>query len=209
MLTNPAFYSGLLIVLETFAITLLASLPLGLVVAAGRMSSFAPLRWISQAYIALMRGTPLLLQLIFVYYGLPNVGIVFDRLPAAIFAFILNYAAYFAEIYRGGLEAIPRGQYEAARTLGFDRITTYRRIILPQLVKRVLPPISNEIITLVKDTSLVYAIGVVDMMRVTQQEMNKTASLVPLIYSGGAYLLIVVILTFFLQRAEKRLSYYR
>lgn len=209
MLTNPMFYSGLLVVFYIFTGTLVFSLPLGLVVALLRMSKFAPLRWLMQAYITIMRGTPLLVQLIFIYYGLPNIGIVLDQIPSALIAFILNYAAYFAEIYRGGLESVPKGQFEAASTLGFDTKTTYRRVILPQVFKRILPPISNEIITLVKDTALVYAIGVVDMLRVSQIEMNRTASLTPLLYSAGTYLLIVIVLTYLLQRAEKSMAYYR
>ncbi|WP_084543659.1 amino acid ABC transporter permease [Boudabousia marimammalium] len=209
MLTNPMFYSGLLVVFYVFVGTLAISLPLGLILALARMSRFAPLRLMTQIYVTVMRGTPLLLQLIFIYYGLPNIGIVLDRLPSALIAFILNYAAYFVEIYRGGLESIPKGQFEAARTLGFDTRTTYKRVILPQVVKRILPPISNEVITLVKDTALVYAIGVVDMLRVSQIEMNRTASLTPLLYSAAAYLIIVIGLTYLLQRLEKRLAYYK
>ena len=209
MLTNPMFYSGLLVVFYIFTGTLVFSLPLGLIVALLRMSRFAPVRWLVHAYITVMRGTPLLVQLIFIYYGLPNIGIVLDQIPSALIAFILNYAAYFAEIYRGGLESVPRGQFEAASTLGFDTKTTYRRVILPQVFKRILPPISNEIITLVKDTALVYAIGVVDMLRVSQIEMNRTASLTPLLYSAGTYLIIVIVLTYLLQRAEKSMAYYR
>ncbi|OKL46340.1 amino acid ABC transporter permease [Boudabousia liubingyangii] len=208
MLSNPMFYQGLLIVFEVFTITLVASLPLGLLIALARLSRLAPLRWLAQVYITVLRGTPLLLQMTFIYFGLPAVGLVFDRMPAVYIAFVLNYAAYFAEIYRGGLESIPKGQFEAARTLGFSTATTYRRIILPQVVKRVLPPISNEVITLVKDTSLVYALGVNDILRVTQIEMNKTASLMPLLYSAGAYLILVIALTYILQRLEKRLAYY-
>ncbi|AOZ72963.1 amino acid ABC transporter permease [Boudabousia tangfeifanii] len=209
MLTNLSFYQGILVVFEVFGVTLLCSLPLGLLVAFARMSRFMPLRFLAQGFIAIMRGTPLVLQLIFFYYGLAQIGIVLDRLPAALLAFVLNYSAYFAEIYRGGLESIPVGQFEAARTLGFNTVTYYRRIILPQVVKRILPPISNEVITLVKDTALVYVLGVVDMLRVAQGEMNRTATLLPLIYPAIVYLLIVVVLTYLLQRLEKRLAYYR
>ena len=222
MLENPQFYSGLLLVLEVFAGTLVLSLPLGLAVALVSRSRFAPLRWLMVAFITVLRGTPLLLQLIFVYFGLPVLAqmlgitggiaqklLVLDQLPAVLLAFTLNYAAYFAEIYRGGFESIDKGQYEAARTLGFNRSTTLRRIILPQVIKRILPPVSNEIITLVKDTSLVYAIGAVDILRVAQIEMNKTASLAPLAWSALVYLIIVIALTYLLHLAEKRLAYYR
>ncbi|MBV7364193.1 amino acid ABC transporter permease [Actinomycetaceae bacterium TAE3-ERU4] len=223
MLTNPDFYSALLLVIEVFGATLLFSLPLGLLLALGRIHGPAPVSWLISSFITLMRGTPLLLQIIFVYFGIPVLVAMFyppgadisssifvlDQLPAIILAFSLNYAAYFAEIYRGGLLSIPSGQFEAAKTLGFGKWVTYRRIILPQLLKRILPPLANEVITLVKDTSLVYAIGMVDVLKVAQTEVNKTASLLPLVYAAAVYLLIVSGLTYAFGRLEKRLSYYR
>ncbi|MEG0323895.1 MAG: amino acid ABC transporter permease, partial [Raoultibacter sp.] len=155
---------GFLVTLQIFFFTLIGSLPLGLIVAFGRMSRFRPLSWIVQFYISVMRGTPLMLQLMAIYY-LPYFGFGFPladtwRFTAVLVAFILNYSAYFAEIYRSGIQSIPQGQYEAAAVLGYSRVQTFFRIILPQVFKRILPSITNEVITLVKDTSLAFVISV-------------------------------------------------
>ncbi|HBQ45493.1 MAG TPA: polar amino acid ABC transporter permease, partial [Ruminococcaceae bacterium] len=153
--------------LRLFFSTLLFSVPLGLLVAAGRRSRVKLVSWPVRIYILLMRGTPLMLQLLFIFYGLkPLTGIQLDRVFAAQVAFILNYAAYFAEIFRGGIDAVPRGQYEAAKVLGFTRRQTFFRIVLPQVCKMILPPMSNEFINLVKDTSLAQVIGVTELLRV-------------------------------------------
>lgn len=176
----PALVSGAGMTLKVFFFTLLGSIPLGIIIAFILQSSFKPLRYLINLYIWLMRGTPLLLQLIFVFYGLPLIGIVFERYDAALFAFILNYAAYFAEIFRGGIQAIPQGQYEAAKVLRLTRFQTVTRIILPQVVKIVLPSVGNEIINLVKDTSLIYVLGLGDLLRAGKIAMSRDVTLVPL-----------------------------
>lgn len=200
---------GLKIVLLIFCITLIISIPLGAVIALLRLSKNKVIRLITQCYILIMRGTPLLLQMIVIFYGLPLLGITFDRFVAGIIAFFLNYAAYFAEIFRGGIESIDKGQYEAAKVLGFDKITMYKKIILPQVIKRILAPISNEVITLVKDTSLVYILGLNDILRIAQIASNRETSLVPLFEAGLIYLVFVAILTKGFELVEKKFSYYR
>lgn len=200
---------GLKIVLLIFCITLIISIPLGAVIALLRLSKNKVIRLITQCYILIMRGTPLLLQMIVIFYGLPLLGITFDRFVAGIIAFFLNYAAYFAEIFRGGIESIDKGQYEAAKVLGFDKITMYKKIILPQVIKRILAPISNEVITLVKDTSLIYILGLNDILRIAQIASNRETSLVPLFEAGLIYLVFVAILTKGFELIEKKFSYYR
>lgn len=200
---------GIKVVLLVFFTTLCISIPLGVVVVFLRLSKIKMLKNIAKSYILVLRGTPLMLQLIFIFYGLPLVGIVFDRLFAAIVAFSLNYSAYFAEIFRGGIESIDKGQYEASLVLGFDKITMYKRVIFPQVSKRILPSMSNEVITLVKDTSLVYILGLNDILRISQIASNRTASLVPLLEAGIIYLIFVAILTQLFKYIEKKYSYYR
>ena len=170
---------------------------------------FKPLNWLLTIYVWIMRGTPLLLQLIFVYYVLPSVGIVFDRLPAAIIAFTLNYAAYFAEIFRGGILAIPKGQYEAAKMLKLSPFQTIRYVILPQVVKIVLPSIFNEIINLVKDSSLVYVLGVGDLLLESRTAANRDATLAPMFVAGAIYLILVGVVTVASKRIEKKFNYYK
>ena len=199
---------GLKVVLLVFFITLVFSLPLGFLVALMRLSDTKLLSWIFKIYILIMRGTPLLLQMIFVFFGLPYIGIVLDRMPTCLITFVLNYTAYFAEIFRGGILSIDRGQFEASQVLGFDKLTTYKKVILPQVIKKVLPPISNEIISLVKDTSLVYVLGLNDILRLAQVATTRTASLMPLVYAGIIYLFMTAILTRILDRLENKFSYY-
>ncbi|WP_065203604.1 amino acid ABC transporter permease, partial [Streptococcus oralis] len=160
-------------------------------------------------YIWIMRGTPLLLQLIFIYYVLPSIGIRLDRLPAAVIAFVLNYAAYFAEIFRGGIATIPKGQYEAAKVLKFSSFDTVRYIILPQVTKIVLPSVFNEIMSLVKDTSLVYALGISDLILASRTAANRDASLVPMFLAGAIYLIMIGLVTIVAKKLEKKYSYYR
>lgn len=205
----PSLLKGAMVTLHIFALVLVLSIPLGIFVAFLMQIKFKPLRWFLNFYILIMRGTPLLLQLIFVYYVLPGVGITFDRLPAAIFAFTLNYAAYFSEIFRGGIEAIPKGQYEAAKVLKLSHIQTVRYIILPQVVKIVLPSIFNEIMTLVKDTALVYALGVGDLLLASRTAANRDASLAPMFIAGGIYLLMISLVTVVSKQVEKKFDYYR
>ncbi len=200
---------GLGVVLAIFFITLIASIPLGILVMFLRLSKNKLISGITQCYILIMRGTPLLLQMIVIFYGLPIIGITFDRFTAGIIAFIFNYAAYFAEIFRGGIQSIDRGQYEASKVLGFDKVTMYKRIIFPQVFKRILPPVSNEVITLVKDTSLVYILGLNDILRIAQIAMNRDVSLLPLFQAGAIYLLFVAILTKGFELLEKKFSYYK
>jgi polar amino acid transport system permease protein len=200
---------GLGIVLAIFLITLIVSIPLGVLVTFLRLSRNKLVSGITQYYILIMRGTPLLLQMIVIFYGLPLIGITFDRFTAGIIAFILNYAAYFAEIFRGGVQSIDRGQYEASKVLGFDKVTMYKRIIFPQVLKRILPPVSNEVITLVKDTSLVYILGLNDILRIAQIAMNRDVSLIPLFQAGAIYLVFVAILTKGFELLEKKFTYYK
>ncbi|WP_027702173.1 amino acid ABC transporter permease [Metaclostridioides mangenotii] len=200
---------GLGIVLAIFLITLIVSIPLGVLVTFLRLSKNKLVSGITQCYILIMRGTPLLLQMIVIFYGLPLIGITFDRFTAGIIAFILNYAAYFAEIFRGGVQSIDRGQYEASKVLGFDKVTMYKRILFPQVLKRILPPVSNEVITLVKDTSLVYILGLNDILRIAQIAMNRDVSLIPLFQAGAIYLVFVAILTKGFELLEKKFTYYK
>lgn len=195
--------------LQVFVLVLIVSIPLGVLVAFGLQLRVKLVHYLIQLYIWVMRGTPLLLQLIFVYYVLPTIGIRFDRLPAAVIAFTLNYAAYFAEIFRGGIETIPKGQYEAAKVLNLSPMDTIRDVILPQVVKVVLPSVFNEVMTLVKDTSLVYALGISDLILASRTAANRDASLVPMFAAGAIYLVIIGIVTLVAKRVEKRFSYYR
>lgn len=205
----PSLFQGAGLTLQLFFWTLIGSLPLGLIVSLGLTSKIRPIRWILDLYVWLMRGTPLLLQLIFVFYGLPLVGIVFQRYDAAIFAFILNYGAYFAEIFRGGLQSIDNGQYESSRVLRFSYWQTVRKIVIPQVVKIVLPSVGNEVINLVKDSSLVYVIGLGDLLRAGNVATSRDVSLIPLLLVGVIYLILVGICTYILHKVEQRFSYYQ
>lgn len=194
-----------------FILTLVAALPLGLIVCFGSMSKFRPLQWLVKTFVWIIRGTPLMLQVIVVFYG---PGLMFDypmtsRFAAVLIAFIINYACYFSEIFRGGIESIPRGQYEAAQVLGMPKGQIFFRIILPQVIKRIIPPMSNEIITLVKDTSLARIIAVEEIIMVAQQLVNNYVIIWPLFYSGAFYLIFVGILTLLFRYAEKKLDYYK
>ena len=201
---------GTLMTLRIFFSTLVFALPLGLLVSLGRMSKIKIINWPVRLFILIMRGTPLMLQLLFVFYGLkPLFGIQLDRVIAAQVAFALNYAAYFAEIYRGGIESIPDGQYEAAKVLGFNKKQTFFRIILPQVVKRIIPPMGNEFITLVKDTSLAQVIAVVELLKVTNNWVSSAVSMVPFVIAAMFYLVMNGVVTRCFTIAEKRLSYYR
>ncbi|WP_394980905.1 amino acid ABC transporter permease [Candidatus Allofournierella excrementavium] len=194
-----------------FAGTLAAALPLGLVVCFGSMCRFAPLRWLTRTFIWIIRGTPLMLQIIVVYY-LPGLAFgipVQNRMGAVLAAFIINYAAYFSEIYRGGIEGIPQGQWEAGQVLGMTRGQIFRKVVLLQVVKRILAPMSNEIITLVKDTSLARVIGIGEVIRAAQDITAQRALLWPLFYTGVFYLVFNGGLTLLFGWAEKKLNYYK
>lgn len=205
----PSLLKGSLVTLEIFALVLLVSVPLGAILAFVMKLGIKPLNWLLTLYIWLMRGTPLLLQLIFIYYVLPNVGITLDRMPAAILAFSLNYAAYFAEIFRGGIESIPQGQYEAAKVLKLSYWQTISYIILPQVTKVVLPSVFNEVITLVKDSALVYTLGVGDLLLASRTAANRDASLVPMFIAGAIYLIVIGCLTLVSKQVEKKYNYYK
>lgn len=205
----PSLLSGAATTLQVFALVLVFSIPLGIMLAFSMQIRLKPLQWLLNLYIWIMRGTPLLLQLIFIYYVLPSIGIRLDRIPAAIIAFTLNYAAYFAEIFRGGISSIPTGQYEAAKVLKFTPVQTIRLIILPQVVKIVLPSVFNEVMTLVKDTSLVYALGISDLILASRTAANRDASLAPMFVAGLIYLLLIGLATLVAKQVEKKFSYYK
>ncbi|WP_303977442.1 amino acid ABC transporter permease, partial [Streptococcus danieliae] len=200
----PSLLQGASVTLQVFSIVLILSIPLGVLVAFIMQVESKPLRWLLSIYIWIMRGTPLLLQLIFVYYILPSIGIRIDRMPAAIIAFTLNYAAYFAEIFRGGIDSIPQGQYEAAKVLKFSPVQTIQYIILPQVTKIVLPSVFNEIMALVKDTSLVYALGVTDLILVSRTAANRDASLAPMFVAGAIYLIMIGVVTLVSRKVEQK-----
>ena len=191
----PQVLEGLKVTLEIFILTLVLSIPLGIIVGFMRTSKSIILRKISGAYVLIMRGTPLLLQIIVIFFGLPLVGITFDRFPSAIIAFTLNYGAYFGEIFRAGIQSIDEGQIEAAEVLGITPKDTFFRIILPQAFKTVLPPVANEITTLVKDTSLVYIVGMDELLKVGKIASNRDVSLLPLLVVGAVYLIVIGILS--------------
>jgi len=224
-------FQGMGTTLEVFFLTLFFSLPLALPVAFGRMSKNRPVRAVISFYLLIMRGTPLILQLIFIYFapkyllqfltgtlggyinspgfwnGIRTV-LSYDRFTAAIIAFVLNYAAYYAEIYRGGIESIPKGQYEAAKVLGFTRMQTFMRIILPQMIKRILPATGNEVITLVKDTALAQVIGVIELFHVARTASAREFSTTPIFVAGLFYLFMNWVVTVAFTFCEKKLSYY-
>lgn len=205
-----AMLQGSLVSIQVFVLTLLFSLPLALPVALGRMSRRRLISGAVNVYLLVMRGTPLILQLIFVYFAPYYLfKISYDRFTAVIIAFVVNYAAYFAEIYRGGIESIGQGQYEAAKVLGFTRTQTFFRIILPQVVKRILPSTANEVITLVKDTALAQTIGVAELFRVAQNASARQFSTMPIFIAGIFYFLMNWLVSALFSRFEKKLSYYK
>ncbi len=206
-------FKGMVVTMEIFILTLVFSLPLGLFISFGRMAKNGVIRTIIKLYISIMRGTPLMLQLIVVYFAPYYVfGIAIGnnyRFTAIILAFSLNYAAYFAEIYRAGIESISIGQYEAARVLGYTRFQTFMKIILPQVIKRILPPVTNEVITLVKDTSLAFVLANAEMFAMAKQIAAKDTSMLPLMVAGLFYYLFNLIVAGIMERIEKALNYYR
>ena len=205
--------SGMGVTVSIFILTLLFSIPLGLPLSLARMSKSKVLSLVSNIYISIMRGTPLMLQIIVIYF-LPFYGFGVNvtsgyRFVAVIIAFSLNYAAYFAEIYRSGIQSIPKGQYEASQILGYSRSQTFIRIIMPQMFKRVLPAMTNEIITLVKDTSLSFAIATAEMFTMAKQIAAKEASLMPLMAAGVFYYIFNFIVAIICRKVEKHYDYYR
>lgn len=204
----PPLLDGLTVTLQIFVITLALSLPLGLLLALARISNCRSLSFIVEVYIWLMRGTPLMLQLLFVYFALTSFGIKLPDFGSALLAFTLNYGAYFAEIFRAGIQSIERGQYEAAKTLGMTYVQTMRRIIIPQMIKRVLPPISNETITLVKDTSLVYVLAMNDLLRAARTIVQREFDMMPFAIAGAFYLAMTFVLTWGFKKLESRYAKY-
>ena len=208
---NAQLLGGFKYTLLIFFLTLVAAIPLGLPIALGSMSRFKPLRWISRAFVWVIRGTPLMLQIRVVFY-VP--GLVFgtpfrSRIIAVIIAFIINYAAYFSEIYRGGIESIPVGQYEAGQVLGLTKTQTFFKVVLFQVVKRIMAPMSNEVITLVKDTSLANVIAVGELIMSAQNIVKVYAIIWPLFYTAIFYLIFCGVLTLLFNALEKKLNYYR
>lgn len=203
--------NGFLSTLQLFGLTLLFSLPLGLIICFGSMSKFKPLRWLIRTFVWIIRGTPLLLQLIIVYYGpglILNAGLL-PRFSAALLAFVINYSCYFSEIYRGGIESISKGQYEAGQVLGMTKSQIFFKIVLLQVIKRIVPPMSNEIITLVKDTSLARIIAVYEIIWTAQVYIKTDGLIWPLFYTGAFYLIFSGLLTILFNFIEKKLSYFR
>ncbi len=204
---------GMVVSVEIFLFTLLFSLPIGLLIAFGRMSKVTVIKNLVKFYISIMRGTPLMLQLMVVYFGPYYIfGLTMPRgyrFLAVIIGFSLNYAAYFAEIYRGGIESMPVGQYEAAKLLGYNKMQTFFRIILPQVIKRILPSVTNEVITLVKDTSLAFVISVSEMFTAAKAIASAQTSMMPFVVAGIFYYVFNFIVAFFMEWIENRLSYYR
>lgn len=200
---------GLKITLLVFILTLILSIPIGVIVAVLRVKGNKLTKGIIDLYILIMRGTPLLLQIIFIFFGLPLVGIRFGRFSAAIVAFVLNYGAYFAEIFRAGIEGVDEGQLEACEMLGLSEFDIYIRIILPQAFKKVIPPVGNEVISLIKDTALVYIVGLQDILMVGKIATNREASLFPLVMVGVLYLILVIVLTNVFKKLEKKYNYYK
>lgn len=202
---------GTAVTLQVFLITLVLAVPLGLSLALIRVSHFRIASGIVSGYIWLMRGTPLMLQMLFIYFALPFVPVIGIRLPdfpAAIVAFVLNYAAYFAEIFRSGIQSVGKGQYEASRVLGLSYGQTMRRIILPQVVKRILPPMSNETITLIKDTSLIYVLAMNDLLRAARGIVQRDFTTMPFVVAGAFYLIMTLVLTWGFLYLEKRYAVY-
>lgn len=203
---------GMLSTLGIFALTLIFSMPLGFLITFGRMSKVRPISGITRIFISIMRGTPLMLQLMVVYffpYYLFGLPIASWRFPAIIVGFSINYAAYFAEIYRSGIEAIPKGQYEAAAILGYSKVQTFLKIILPQVIKIILPSVTNEVITLVKDTSLAYSLSYMEMFSMAKQIAARETTLMPFAISAVFYYVFNLIVTFVMEKLEKKMNYYK
>ena len=195
--------------IKIFALTLLFALPLGFIVAKGRMSKLWPVKTLVNIYIQIMRGTPLILQLIFVYFAPYYIfGVSYDRFTAVIIAFVINYAAYFAEIYRSGLQAIDKGQYEASRVLGFNKVYTFFHIILPQVFKIILPALAGEVITLVKDTALAQTIGVAELFRAAQNAASREFSTMPIFIAGVFFFVMNYLVSKFFNIVEDKMNYY-
>ncbi len=205
----PQVLEGLKVTIEIFIITLILSIPLGAIIALGRISKIKILKSITGIYVLILRGTPLLLQILFIFFGLPLINVSIPRFPAAILAMVLNYGAYFGEIFRAGIISIDKGQFEGAEVLGLSKKDTFFRIIMPQALKRIFPPVANEIVTLVKDTALVYVVGLDELLKIAKIASNRLSSIMPFVVIAVVYLLFNGIITKVLESIEKRFSYYQ
>lgn len=208
---TPVIANGLGVTVSLFLIVLVLSLPAGILAALLRLSPIGIVRKIMALYVYVMRGTPLMLQILFIYYGLPfipYIGVQLDDTTAALISFVLNYAAYLCEIFRGGIQSIPKGQYEGAKVLGFTYVQTMRKIILPQVIKRVLPPLANETINLLKDTSLVYILAMNDVLRITRGIVQRDFDTSTFIVAAIFYLIMTFVLTNIFNYLEKRYAVY-
>lgn len=204
--------TGMIRSIGIFVLTLVFSMPLGMLITFGRMSKYRVIRNIARLYISVLRGTPLMLQLLVVYFApfyLWGANISGYRFFAVIIGFSLNYAAYFAEIYRGGIEAVPRGQYEAAQVLGYTRSQTFLRIVLPQVTKNILPAVTNEVITLVKDTSLAFALAYQEVFSIAKQISAAQTSFIPFVIAGIFYYVFNLLVAFVMEKCEAKMNYYR
>lgn len=204
--------AGIGTTLQLFFITLIVSLPLGFLVTLMLRSRISPLRWIAQVFVYILRSTPLVLQLLFIYFGLPLLPfigqfLVLERFPAAIVGFILNYAAYFAEIFRGGLLAVEKGQYEAAKVLGLTKRQTIGRIVIPQMLRVSIPALSNETITLLKDTSLMFTLAIPEILQFAKSAVSSTGKTFPFVVAGVIYLILNAVITWMLRRLEKHFEF--
>jgi len=205
----PPMLKGWTVTLQLFFMTLVLALPIGVLMGIARLSPIKPLAWFMEFYVWLFRGTPLLLQLLFIYFGLMTVGLRMERFSAALLAFVLNYSAYLAEVFRSGIQSIDQGQYEAAEVLGFSRRQTMTKIILPQVYKRVLPPIGNEVINLVKDSALIYVLAIAELLRVAKTAVMRDGTFAGFIMAAGFYLLMTAVVQQFFKWLESRFNYYR
>lgn len=208
---NLQLLDGFKITLLIFFVTLIFAIPLGLIITFGSMSRFAPLRYVTRTFVWIIRGTPLMLQVMVVFFG---PGLLFEwkalpRLTAVLLAFIINYACYFSEIYRGGIESVPKGQYEAGQVLGMTKTQVFFRVVLFQVIKRIVPAMGNEVITLVKDTSLARVVSVVELVKAAQDIVGLKSIIWPLFYVGAFYLAFSGLLTLLFNKLEKKLNYYQ
>ena len=204
--------AGMLKTILLFVLTLVGSIPLGMVVVFLKKAKFKPIAWLTEIYIAIMRGTPLMLQLLVWYFGpyyLFHISIRGYKFPALLIGFVLNYAAYFAEIYRSGIDSMPVGQYEAAEILGYNKVQTFFKIILPQVVKRILPSVTNEVITLVKDTSLASALAYAEVFSLAKQISASQTSFLPFVVAGVFYFIANYVVAWIMKRIEKSMQYYK
>lgn len=204
----PEALGGLKVTIEIFVVTLILAIPLGIIIALGRISKIKFIKSITGLYVLILRGTPLLLQILFIFFGLPLININIQRFPAAILAMVLNYGAYFGEIFRGGILSIDKGQFEGAEVLGLSKKDTFFRIIMPQALKRIFPPVANEIVTLVKDTSLIYVVGLDELLKIAKIASNRISSIMPFVIVGIVYLIFNGIITKILEYIEKKFDYY-